>query len=241
MDLLIELIVWIFKALSGENAKDAQRPDDAKPPLPPQRGPYNYGDGRAAMPSRPKTLEEILEEVKRQQAQARQGGARPAPPVPRSAPPPARPPARAKAPSLSRPLSEVQPANAPAAPPAPIQQGGAIKSQIEARALAQPLDDKEIVKPGLERKLEKISEREDQIGRDVGRTRVVAEVATTKTIESVNVAEAGLAAKKTNAFADFFKAMRAAPAEQRADAARRAFVFSEVFGAPRAMRPLRRR
>jgi hypothetical protein len=237
MDLLIELIVWIFKALTGENAKDAPNPGGAKPPVPPQRGPYNYGDGRA---TRPKTLEEILEDVKRQQAQARQPGARPsAPTVSRSAPPPA--PARAKVPSLSRPLSEVQPANAPAAAPAPLQQGGAIKSKIETRALAQTLDEKESVKPGLERKFEKISEREDQIGRGVGRTRVVAEVSTMNAIQSVNVAEAGLASRKTNAFAEFFKAMRAAPAEQRADVARRAFVFSEVFGAPRAMRPLRRR
>ncbi len=226
MDLIIEFIVWVFKALTGEDNKAKNLPKGGSTP---QRGPYNYGDGRGAA-GRPKTLEEILEEVKRQQAQGKA-------PAPRAAPP--RPPAApAKTPSLSRPLSEVQSAS-----PRPAQ-GGAIQSKIETREMKQTIDARETVKPGLEKKFEKLEQREDQRALGIGQTKMVAEVNTLKSgreVQTIVNMEAGLADKKINTYADLFKAMRASAPKSRMEMARRAFVFSEVFGPPRSHRPHRRR
>ena len=236
MDLIIELIVWIFKALAGEDGKNKSgTKGGAAAPPPTKRGPYNYGDGKPSTTGKPRTLEEILEEVKRQQAQGKAGAQKPS--AQRAAAPVATP-AKVKAPSLSRPLSEVQqPTAARAAAPAPLpSQGGSIQSTIERRELKQTLDQRELVKPGLEKKFEKISDREDQRALGIGHTKMVAQVDTVTTmgeVQSVSSMESNLADKRTNTFADFFKAIRIAPMKSRSEMARRAFVFSEVFGPPR--------
>ena len=73
METLIELIVWIFKAIFGDS-KSADMTHRTPPSrTPPRRGPYNYGDESGSR--RPKTLEEILEEVRREAAQKKGGGA----------------------------------------------------------------------------------------------------------------------------------------------------------------------
>src|SRR5437016_999516 len=75
MDLLIELIVWIFKSLFGEQEKNAEMPPTQRPKPRGERprGPYIYGDEGA-----PKTLEEILQEARRK-AQEKAGGGGPRP------------------------------------------------------------------------------------------------------------------------------------------------------------------
>lgn len=236
MDLIIELIVWIVKSLAGEDEKKKTGTGGGAAAPSTKRGPYNYGDGKPGAAGKPRTLEEILEEVKRQQAQGKAGAQKP---TAQRAAAPAAAPAKVKAPSLSRPLSEVQqPTAARAAAPAPLpsHQGGSIQSSIERRELKQTLDQREYVKPGLERKFEKISEREDQRGLGIGHTKMVAQVDTVTTmgeVQTVSSMESNLADKRTNTFADFFKSIRMAPMKSRSEMARRAFVFSEVFGPPR--------
>jgi hypothetical protein len=59
-------------------------------------------------------------------------------------------------------------------------------------------------------------------------------------VQTVDTMGASLSDKKTNTFADFFKAMRTAPPKSRAEMARRAFVYAEVFGPPRCKKSSRR-
>jgi len=102
MDLLIHAIIWLFKALFGEQEPPAQlgprnrRGDEDST----ERGPYNYGDGRGARPAgKAKTLAELLEEARRQTQGA---------PVesPRPVAPPAPPPRPAAPPAPPRPAYE---------------------------------------------------------------------------------------------------------------------------------------
>jgi len=69
MEVLIELVVWIFRAIFGDpdeekrkQQRDITRPTITGSPSAVKRGPLNYGDDSR----RPKTLEEILEEVRRE-------------------------------------------------------------------------------------------------------------------------------------------------------------------------------
>ncbi|MBI3832296.1 MAG: hypothetical protein HY291_22425 [Planctomycetes bacterium] len=116
MDLLIHLVIWIFRTLFGEQEPPAQlgprnRTSDSEP----SRGPYDYGDGRGQR-SGQKTLAELLEEARRQA----EGGR------PRQVSPPPQPAPQRSAPQV------VQQAAAPAkkakkrkadAPPQPVQTG----------------------------------------------------------------------------------------------------------------------
>jgi len=79
MELLIEIIVWLFKALFGQPEKpvDTER-ENVRVPLRRQRGPYKYGDEGG---NQPKTLEEILAEARRQ-AEERKRSSAPAAPAP---------------------------------------------------------------------------------------------------------------------------------------------------------------
>jgi len=83
MDILIQLLVWLFRTLFGE----VEQPPDTTPgqrPVPPslshpRRGPYMYGD---EPPGQARTLEQILEEVRQAAAQKRGQAAAPPPPQP---------------------------------------------------------------------------------------------------------------------------------------------------------------
>ena len=238
MDLIIELIIWMFKAISGE--QDKNRPAGKRGPAAPsvKRGPYNYGDGRADG-SKPRTLEEILEDVKRQQTQGKAGGQKPKAQRVSDAP---LVPEKVKIPTLSRPLSEIQlPSDVRASAVQPM--GGAKQSKLETRMLTQSLDQREVVRPGLERKFDKLSERESQQSANIGRTKMVAEVNTVTTMGEVQTVDAmgmSLSDKKTNSFSDAFIALRTASPKARAEMARRAFVYAEVFGPPRCRKMHRR-
>jgi len=60
-------------------------------------------------------------------------------------------------------------------------------------------------------------------------------------VKAVDTMLSSLSEKKTNSYADIFKAMRAAPPKTRAEMARQAFVFGEVFGPPRCRKSLQRK
>src|SRR5689334_4601761 len=77
MELLIELIVWIFKSLFGEQEKTADMPPTQRPKPRGERprGRYTYGDKS----KEPKALEEILQEARRKAQERSGGGPRPAP------------------------------------------------------------------------------------------------------------------------------------------------------------------
>ncbi len=242
MDLIIEFIVWICQALSGEkeNKSSTGTAGGAKPPA--ARGPYNYGDGRPVVPGKQRTLEEILEDVKREQSAGKASSPRVKAQRVEKAPVFVE---KVKTPSLSRPLSEVQqPTELRGAAPAPLpSMGGAIQSKIEGRVLAPTIDEREVVRPVLERKFEKLAERETQQSLGIGHTKMVAEVNTVTTmgeVQTVDTMGASLSNKKSNAYADFFKAMRNAKPKTRAEMARQAFVYAEVFGPPRCKNPHRR-
>ena len=247
MDLIIELIVWLFKALAGDKDKAGKSKLSGPPPT--QRGPYNYGDGRPTT-SRPKTLEEILEEVRRQQAQAKQGGARP-PNAPAARPANIPPPPREDQPELTakqrRRLKRAQlemeraasqQAAAPSAPATPVP------STIETRTLRSKMEARDSAALERERAYEKIAERADTLGRGIVQSKAVAEVTGVKTmgeVQTIGAMEGGLADKKMNMYNELFKALRIAPPQARREMARNAFVFSEVLGPPRSKRALRRR
>lgn len=83
MDLLIHLIIWIFRTLFGEQEPPAKLGPGSSSSSDGRRGPYNYGDDRSSA-NPPKTLAELLEEARRQSGGGRQGGSqaqsRPQPP-----------------------------------------------------------------------------------------------------------------------------------------------------------------
>ena len=260
MDLLVELIVWIFKSLLGEDEKSKrareQMPGGTQPPVP--RGPYDYGDGRGITPNRgmantqapkPRTLEEILEEVKRsQQLRAK-------PPAPNSSAPATRgaPAQRTQA----RPAPRVP---APLMIPAPA--AAAVQQQISARHLVSRLDtrmlkedvtEKEIVRPeATEKRFDRLKDREDQRfrplseqspeqGAEAGQViRTIQAIGEIQSVQSAQ-ADAQTAAAARQTYGDFFRALRNAPPQSRGEIARRAIVFAEVFGPPKALRRMRRR
>ncbi|GMV82200.1 MAG: hypothetical protein AMXMBFR7_33840 [Planctomycetota bacterium] len=85
---MIELIIWLVKALSNAQEPPSQMGPRSNRTEGGGRGPYDYGDGRnPPAGTRPKTLAELLEEARQQQ-----GGSRPAAPREEVAPaPPPRP------------------------------------------------------------------------------------------------------------------------------------------------------
>jgi len=82
--LLIKLITWLFESLFGSQEKPADvGPRDHGDGR--RRGPYDYGDG-SRTPTSGKSLAELLEEVRQQNAGG--GGARPIVATPPPPPPP---------------------------------------------------------------------------------------------------------------------------------------------------------
>ena len=230
MDLLIEFIVWLFKSLTDdkkpasprrrdEQSREAFDNSETTQPGPrSQRGPYNYGDASAG----PKTLEEILEEVRLQ----RQG----APPAQTAAPvATARP---VSAPAQPQPAKRVarQEKQQPKQQPQqrgirPVEDrsqektniGERKRSVLEGRRLGNTLEQKEIVKPEeIKRRFTELDRREDKKFRPA----------------DAPIPEATLS--DANNYLELFRVLRTAPPKTRIEMARRAFVFSVVFGPPKS-------
>ena len=223
MDVLIELIVWLFKALAGED-EQRKRAARGQPPVPPPtaRGPYNYGDGRPqprGSISAPRTLEEILEEVKRSQQFRAQV------PAPRKTPPVSAPNKIAAVSQRDRP---------PAPPP-------------DSRLIARTLESKEIVKPqAIEQKFDRLKVREDARFRPLSEQSQAQGQPGLQQISEISIVTeiqdaAHTPAKATTVYHEFFKTLKTAPLQSRREMARNAIVFFEVFGPPKALRRSRLR
>ncbi|MCW8131012.1 MAG: hypothetical protein KIS92_11740 [Planctomycetota bacterium] len=140
MEVLIELIVWIFRTLFGEQeppAKLGPRGRSSDDDEDDRRGPYNYGDGRPAA-GQPKTLAELLEEARRQS-----GGGRSVSPPPQVRPPEPRP--------LARPAPVPQPPPAIEAP-APVFQPLSVPAPVLFTPLASAQPTAQVQPQGQGRK-----------------------------------------------------------------------------------------
>ena len=241
MEILIELIVWIFKGLFGEQEKPADVPP-TRGPTPRQqrtRGPYIYGDEGA-----PKTLEEILEEARRK-AQQRGGGSGGGPSNqvrPAAKRPPAVRPTR-------RIVSEapVAPSGPPAANPfAPLTgMAGTRLIPLAESEEARPPDTfdwatkRQASAPQKKAGASKqpalaMEESPSQSTLPAAREAIVAR----PTVATVRTIAAPVRASGASTF-EIVNAIRAASPSQKAAVARQAGVMYEIFGPPRALRPHR--
>jgi hypothetical protein len=235
MEVLIELIVSVLRGLFG----DAEKPADVSQPTlrgstKPVRGPYNYGDepeSGAASSSRPKTLEEILEEVRERAAQKRQSADHPAARSPN--PPPIPKPARrtlvAVPPQDAKPVERkwaVQQEEAPAPRvglPAPELQTSFAPATTKGAAL--PSEARTAKAQAAARSPEKIQPRKQAAAPQPKRAKMAAQQ------------QAASPAQADSRF-DFVHILRAAPPAAKRAAARQAVILSEVFGPPRSRKPL---
>ena len=219
MDVLVELIIWLFKALAGD---DEQRKRAARGQPPVARGPYNYGDGRPpprGNASAPRTLEEILDEVKRSQQSRAQVSA----------------PRKIAAAAEPNKIVAVSQRDRPPAPPP------------DSRLIARTLEFKESVKPqAIEKKFDRLKVREDARFRPLSEQSEAQGEPSLQQISEVSVVTeiqdaAHTPVKAITVYREFFKTLKSAPLQSRREMARNAIVFSEVFGPPKALRRGRRR
>lgn len=231
METLIELIVWIFKAILGDE-KSADMSNRTPPSRgPARRGPYNYGDESSSR--RPKTLEEILEEVRREASQKRGGApARPAAPPPQERPSPPPVTARVEQRTLRTKLDIAPPTSAESdrhlgrlegastLPTLPHLQRQAPSSAPPSR---QPMP--ELVSP---------QEAAAALATSAAVPQAVESVKETKAVS----APVGAAAAVSGVA--LINAMRQGSPKKRREAARQAVLLSEIFGPPRSRRPMRR-
>jgi len=241
MDLLIQLLVWLFRTLFGEVE---QPPDEARgerPVRPPRRGPYVYGD---EPPGQAKTLEEILEEVRqaaamksgerqaesaepRAPSRARQQAASPAPRVPRPAP-------------RNRPPPVARPAEPEVAQPGPVGRVGnpPYEELVTLKASSPSIKDSLLILPAGP---EPMSMTGAAAGAEpLAAVSVVPELvsradAAAELAKSAAARPAGLPV----GIAGLLEAILRATPEQKRDVARQAIVLHEVFGPPRCRRPHR--
>ena len=219
MDLLIELIVWVFKSLFGdpEAPADMQKRGGAQggSRTPGKRGPYSYGDSGGGR--RPKTLEEILEEVRREAAQKRGGGAPAAQPVPQQ-------------------IEE---------PPVPQQTVAqrTFKSSLEDRT--EPAAKREGRHESVQtvqvtdtvKKMDAVLERYAPHDAVVMMSDEVKEAKKSKKSAKRAPAVAAAVTPDAGTSIALIRRIREAPSTQKVLAAREAIIVSEVFGPPRSRRP----
>lgn len=240
MESLIELIVWIFKAILGDE-KSADMSNRTPPSRPPaRRGPYNYGDEGGSR--RPKTLEEILEEVRREAALKKGGApARPPPPPPQQRPAAPAPAARAEPRTLRAPLESERPLSEPLSTVTPEAGREALGQLERAPTLATlPQMTRQAPQPGAPAYIPPMAE---QISPQEAAATLAAAAAKPQAISTVREMSAYLtqqpAAVNAPALA-FVKALRSATPQARREAAWQAVVLGEIFGAPRSRRRGRR-
>jgi len=240
METLIDLIVWIFKAIFGDEKSADMSKRTPTPRSNVRRGPYNYGDDGGAR--RPKTLEEILEEVRRE-ALLKKGGY--VPPTPPSQPL-QRTPAPAAAPrvetrTLRAPLQSERPLSEPLStitPEVGRESLGRLERAPTLPVLAEmtrqaPRPGAPAYKPPM---AELISPREAAAALAVTADKpqavsTVREMSAYLTQPPADVNSPALA---------FVKALRRATPQARREAAWQAVVLGEIFGAPRSRRQHRR-
>ena len=251
---LIELLIWIFKAFFGEQEKPADMTPTARTPTPrKKRGTYVYGDESG----QPRTLEDILEEARRQAQQKRDGGATgPArlttsrkeaanAPVPVPKGPAAAPKEAARRVARRVELDAPDPSMQRSAP-ATVE---AIK-ELVAAPLTAAQDGEPQQADGIERATKRNAHIPVQNADGAKRHTRVSEQQLESHIkpESPDKFEKPrIAAARTAAPArtvdpgvlDILKALRAATPAQKRLAARQGLIMNEIFGPPRSRRPYR--
>jgi len=214
MEILIELIVWLVKSLFGDPEKtvDTSR-QTRKPAVRQKRGPYNYGDGGGSGGA-PKTLEEILQEARRQANQRKEGTAPVAP-----------------TPKVQRRVLDT-----PEAPPKPVRELVATDAERPKPSESIQWSSGKKTDTGATQPTKAIIEQAPET-----LTRLPEAATLDKQPKLARMPRSGAkaAAKSGVLVTDLLQAIRvASPAEKR-DAARQAIVVSEVFGPPRCHRPFR--
>lgn len=247
MEALIEIIVWLFRALFGDPEKpaDVGRAPRAGPPPRRQRGPYAYGDEQRGGAS-PKTLEQILEEVRQAAAQKQPGGQAGAATRPRGRPAAEKRPAApveqrpvrsslATAEDLtgSRPGDHAAPPPPPLPPTAPTPEQGPARFKPAPQA-PPPRRAAPYVPPPA------VPAREPEISLGPADTARAETAAPTESLSSTAAAAAvaqAVAKAGVSTAAGMLVAIRTAQGSAKRDMARQAIVLNEVFGPPRARRP----
>jgi len=219
LDLLIEAIVWLLRSLFGDPEKpaDMSRTQQRGGKRGGQRGPYNYGDSSSSG-SAPKTLEQILEEVRQQAAQGRSA------PEQRPPPPP-RPPKPPKIPKIERVEVEEE------KKPVPLSASLSTPSEPAGMPLAQ-----ELPRMAQQAQLQHLPERE-QRPEQIPAAEAAQAMGKARKKKKPVAASVPVPAGPTGV--DIIRAIRSASPQGKLAAARQAVVVSEVFGAPRSRRPLR--
>jgi len=216
MDLLIHAIIWLFKALFGDQEPPAQlgprhrRGDEVSS----ERGPYQYGDGDSARPARKaQTLSDLLEEARRQTQGA---------PVEFPAPEATHVPPPSPVVTLPPPLQPPRPVAVPVAhAPAQVFVPPPISSASTSATTSQPV---------------KRSKKEK-------RKKAVVQASTAAPIQ---MAVPGLAYRSNASRAGYGKAalftsaLRDANPKQKREALVQAVILAEIFSPPRSRKALRR-
>jgi hypothetical protein len=255
VDVLVELIIGLLKMLFGEREEPADMSRRPRGDQRGARGPYNYGEGGTTLPSsgQPKTLEEILEEVRRQSA-AKQGGA-PRTPPPSNPPPPmtAGPRPLASTPAQQRrAASESAPATQPPRRSTLVESMPSGKPLVEReRAAPQPIQEIQAERRERPQAIETAGKYvptelvatealpsevkqgprpipPQQAARELGKLKGGLVASADTTVEKLAPVASQL---------ELMRALRKATPKQRLAIVRQAFVFNEVFGSPRARRP----
>ena len=250
---LIELLIWIFKAFFGEQEKPADMTPTARTPTPrKKRGPYLYGDETG----QPRTLEDILEEARRQAQQKRDTGATgPArlTMARKDAADQRAPNAAAKSPPAEAPRRVARRVELDAPDPS-MQRSAPATVEAIRELVAAPLTAAQDGEPqqadGVERATKRNAHIPVQNADGARRHTRVSE----QQLESHIKPEAPdkfekprIAAARTAAPAravdpgvlDILKALRAATPAQKRMAARQGLIMNEIFGPPRSRRPYR--
>lgn len=217
MDLLIELIVWIFRSLFGEPETPAdvqKRGGSVRTPA--RRGPYNYGDSGGG--GRPKTLEEILEEVRREAAQKR--GEIAPPPKPAHVEPPA-----PKAQTVAERKLTYSFDDMPKPPARNI-----IPERVEAAV-------ETVTTTTSVERLESVRELSSPHDAVVMMSDEVKQAKKASRKKAARVAEPVAVPVDVGTPFSLIRAIRQAPSEKKVAVAREAVVLGEVFGPPRSRRP----
>lgn len=249
MEALIEAIIWLLRSLFGEQEKPA---DMSQTPRRETRRPL--GSGQSG--SRPKTLEEILEEVRRDAAQRRQGGTPPAQMNPDLEPKPAPAPASAPSPARHKPVvfeeqspseERVAEVKTIVAQPSVGEIRAPVSSQRASRerqpvseAVPPPAWQKKAAarpKPAPARPAAKTVTTEDApVARLVQLRPLHDTEGALPSAEHKRPAKAREAPPPAADSLDLLRGLRGASGSTKTAVARQAFIFSEVFGRPRALR-----
>ena len=241
METLIDLIVWIFKAIFGDDKSADMKTRTPQSRSTPRRGPYNYGDDSGTR--RPKTLEEILEEVRREAALKRGGSPMrpPEPPSPlvRSAQPV--PPVRSDTRTLRAPLQSERTLSESLGKIAP-EGGREALGRLERAPMLPTLPEmtRSAPQPGKPAYKPPMAE---QISPQEAAAALAATAQNPQAISTVREMNAYLtqqAAPVHTPALEFVKALRRATPQARREAAWQAVVLGEIFGPPRSRQRGRR-